>query len=162
MSVFFTSEGCVHTILHRGGILRLIEWVIIFSSNGKCQNLIKSLQRQFSPSFLSYLFQESKSQGLLCLLLLISVKLTKAFDVESATTPVFVSLLVALRVFCVFVCFMLVQHCCDSEGNIMGLKRLQATAYNCLSVPYGNSASGTDMQSFSTSNPANLINEFPF
>lgn len=54
---------------------------------------------------------------------------------------------------------MLAQHYCDSEGNITGLR---ATACNCLSVPYGNSASCPDMQSLSNSNRANLVRGFPF
>lgn len=53
------------------------------------------------------------------------------------------------------------QRSCDSEENITGLKRLQATAYNCLSVPYGKLAAGLDMWSFSKSNGTNLIRGFP-
>lgn len=62
-----------------------------------------------------------------------------------------------LHCFSVFVCFTLAQHDCDGKGNITLLIWPQATAYNCLSVPYGSSAFGTSMQIVFISNGA-----FPF
>lgn len=67
-----------------------------------------------------------------------------------------VSIPVALFL-CVCVCFTLEQHDCDGKGNITLLIWPQATAYNCLSVPYGSSAFGTSMQIVFISNGA-----FPF
>lgn len=151
----------MHTIVYQGGLLSLIELVIIFSPNGNCWNLIKSLQMTnfLLFSFLSILGIQISRTSLPAIVTVSQINKSICCRVSHFPHLCF---LTCCTVCVLYVCFMLVQHCCDSEGNIMGLKRLQATAYNCLSVPYGNPASGPDTQSFSASNRANLINEFPF